>query len=164
MTVGPIRELAPLVGIRVPSKATKDEQIETLLLHLFDIPRGAEVIETLRANRPALPGLSAPETNRRGMVQKFIANGEDLTSLFYWLPPRVSLDVRRSRLTAWTMARRAGEVEAKFRQWDEFKVEFHLFGGETLAWYVRLDGSRLPQQRENGIDLVPFQLRVVRTA
>ena len=48
LTVASIRQLAPLVGIRVPSKATKDEYVETLLLHLFDIPKGHEVIRTFR--------------------------------------------------------------------------------------------------------------------
>ena len=48
LTVLAIRQLALLVDIRVPSKATKGEHIETLLLHLFDIPAGDEVIRTFR--------------------------------------------------------------------------------------------------------------------
>ena len=53
LTVASIRQLAPLVGIRVPSKATKDEYVETLLLHLFDIPKGHEVIRTFRDRQRA---------------------------------------------------------------------------------------------------------------
>ena len=51
MPVAAIQEFAPLVGIRIPSKAKKEELVETLLLHLFDLPKGAEVIRGLHANR-----------------------------------------------------------------------------------------------------------------
>jgi polyhydroxyalkanoate synthesis regulator phasin len=59
LTVPAIRQLALLVDIRVPSKATKGEHIETLLLHLFDIPAGHEVIRTFRDRQRATPVRSA---------------------------------------------------------------------------------------------------------
>ena len=59
MTIPDIRQLALLVDIRVPSKATKGEHIETLLLHLFDIPAGHEVIRTFRNRQGATPVRSA---------------------------------------------------------------------------------------------------------
>ena len=47
LSVASIREVGRLVGIRLHSKAPKDEHVERLLLHLFDMPRGAEVIRNL---------------------------------------------------------------------------------------------------------------------
>lgn len=62
LTVPAIRQLALLVDIRVPSKATKGEHIETLLLHLFDIPTGHEVIRTFRSRQKATLVRSAQES------------------------------------------------------------------------------------------------------
>ena len=46
LTVGSIKQLAPLLDIRMPSKATKDEYIKLLLMQLFDAPAGQELIRT----------------------------------------------------------------------------------------------------------------------
>ena len=46
LTVDAIRKLAPLLDVRVPSKATKDEYIKLLLNQLFDAPAGQELIRT----------------------------------------------------------------------------------------------------------------------
>ena len=52
MTVAEIRQIEVMTGFRSPSGATKSERINTLLLHLFDIPNGHEVIRRLRIKRP----------------------------------------------------------------------------------------------------------------
>lgn len=46
LTVDSIRKLAPILDIRIPSKATKDEYIKLLLSQLFDAPAGQELIRT----------------------------------------------------------------------------------------------------------------------
>ncbi len=44
MTVAAIRQLAPLLDIRLPSKAKKSEYIQILLGQLFDAPAGQELV------------------------------------------------------------------------------------------------------------------------
>ena len=46
LTVAAIRQLAPLLDVRIPSKATKSEYIQLLLTQLFDAPAGQELIRT----------------------------------------------------------------------------------------------------------------------
>ena len=50
-TVDAIRQLAPLLDVRIPSKATKSEHIQLLLTHLFDAPAGHELIRTFHKRR-----------------------------------------------------------------------------------------------------------------
>ena len=51
LTVDAIRQLAPLLDVRIPSKATKSEHIQLLLTHLFDAPAGHELIRTYHKRR-----------------------------------------------------------------------------------------------------------------
>lgn len=46
LTVSSIREIAPLLDIRIPSKGTKGQYIQLLLTQLFDAPAGQELIRT----------------------------------------------------------------------------------------------------------------------
>ena len=46
LTVNAIRQLAPLLDIRIPSKAAKNEYVKLLLTQLFDAPAGQELIRT----------------------------------------------------------------------------------------------------------------------
>ena len=46
LTVPAIRQLASLLGIRIPSKAVKSESISMLLSQVFDVPAGQELIRT----------------------------------------------------------------------------------------------------------------------
>ena len=57
LTVESIRQLAPLLDVRIPSKATKSEYIQLLLTQLFDAPAGQELIRTFhkRGGKTAMP-------------------------------------------------------------------------------------------------------------
>ena len=46
LTVKAIRVIAPMLAVRVPSRATKAESIRVLLVQLFDAPAGQELIRT----------------------------------------------------------------------------------------------------------------------
>ena len=46
LTVGEIRQIAPSLGVRIPSKGTKSEYIQMLLTQVFDAPAGQELIRT----------------------------------------------------------------------------------------------------------------------
>ena len=46
LTVESMRQLAALLEIRVPSKATKSETVDMLLTQVFDVPTGQERIRT----------------------------------------------------------------------------------------------------------------------
>ena len=59
LTVESIRQLAQVLDIRMPSKATKHVYIELLLTQLFDVPVGQELIRTFhkRSGPPASESL-----------------------------------------------------------------------------------------------------------
>ena len=67
LTVESIRQLAPMLDVRIPSKATKNEYIELLLTQLFDAPAGQELIRTFhkRVGRTAIPKPLAGEREVR---------------------------------------------------------------------------------------------------
>ena len=46
LTVPKIRRLASLLGVRLPSKMTKSESVDTLIAQVFDVPAGQELIRT----------------------------------------------------------------------------------------------------------------------
>lgn len=46
LTLESMRQIASLLEIRIPSRATKSETLNTLLAQLFDIPAGQERIRT----------------------------------------------------------------------------------------------------------------------
>ena len=75
LTVKSIRQLAPLVDVRIPSKATKGEHIEMLLTHLFDAPAGQELISTFhqrnRRKPPAASNFKVRQTEK-------LRNGKDI--------------------------------------------------------------------------------------
>lgn len=61
LTLESIRRIAPILDIRIPSRAKKDESIEMLLVHLFDAPAGQELIRTFhkrygRSSQVGSPG------------------------------------------------------------------------------------------------------------
>ena len=62
LTVDSIRQLAPMLDVRIPSKATKNEYVQMLLTQLFDAPAGQELIRTFhkRGSR------TAEQTQSRG--------------------------------------------------------------------------------------------------
>lgn len=71
LTVESIRKIAPMLNIRIPSRAKKDESIEMLLLHLFDAPAGQELIRTFhkrygKAGRGKSVGASRTEPRSLG--------------------------------------------------------------------------------------------------
>ena len=51
LTVPAIRQLASLLGIRIPSKAIKSESISMLLSQVFDVPAGQELIRTFHKRK-----------------------------------------------------------------------------------------------------------------
>ena len=51
LTVPSLRELAPLLNIRAPSRATKPELVQLLLSQLFDVPEGQQLISTYHRRR-----------------------------------------------------------------------------------------------------------------
>ena len=51
LTVKSIQKLAPLLDIRIPSRATKMEYVQILLTHLFDAPAGHKLIRTFHERR-----------------------------------------------------------------------------------------------------------------
>ena len=53
LTVPSIRLLASLLEIRIPSKMTKNETIDMLLSHVYDIPAGQELIRTFHKRNAA---------------------------------------------------------------------------------------------------------------
>ena len=57
LKVDSLRQLASLLGIRMPSKATKSESINMLLSQVFDIPAGQELIRTFHKRNPSPPRL-----------------------------------------------------------------------------------------------------------
>ncbi len=48
LTVKEIRDVASRLRVRTPSKVRKDEAVEMLLRHLFDIPAGQDLVRTFR--------------------------------------------------------------------------------------------------------------------
>ena len=68
LTVGSIRQLAPMLDVRLPSKATKNEYVQMLLTQLFDAPAGQELIRTFhkRGSRAGMPkSLASSRGDRR---------------------------------------------------------------------------------------------------
>lgn len=53
LTVDSIRQLSSLLGIRLPSKATKAQATSMLLAQVFDIPAGQELIRTFHQRKAA---------------------------------------------------------------------------------------------------------------
>ena len=74
LTVESIRQLAPLVDVRMPSKATKHEYVQLLLTQLFDAPAGQEVIRTFH-KRSGKTAMSKSPAASRG--DRRVPGGED---------------------------------------------------------------------------------------
>lgn len=55
LTVKAIRQLAPMLDVRIPSKATKSEYIRILLTQLFDAPAGQELIRSFHRRNAGMP-------------------------------------------------------------------------------------------------------------
>ena len=74
LTVAAIRQLAPMLDVRIPSKATKSEYIRLLLIQLFDAPAGQELIRTFhkRNDRTSLMKSSA-----QSPPPKLVPTGKD---------------------------------------------------------------------------------------
>ena len=51
LTLDSMRQVAALLEIRIPSKATKSETLSTLLAQVFDIPAGQERIRTFHKRK-----------------------------------------------------------------------------------------------------------------
>ena len=60
-----IQQLAPLLGVRMPSKATKNEYIRLLLSQVFDAPAGQEVVRTFRGKDDLLARSKSVNVRRR---------------------------------------------------------------------------------------------------
>ena len=69
LTVESIRRLAPMLDVRIPSKATKNEYVQMLLTQLFDAPAGQELIRTFhkRGGRTGMPKSSSGSRGGRHM-------------------------------------------------------------------------------------------------
>ena len=100
------------------------------------------------------------------MIQKFIANGEDITDLFYW---ETDLDVRRggggpaSVLSLFPFADKAKRVEEHFCQLGTFVVEFFGTAGR-VAYHVQFLNSDLDTKKQNGQDVALLRLKVLSRA
>ena len=53
LTVESIRQLATMLGFRMPSKLNKSQSIDMLLEQVFDIPAGQELIRTFHRRKAA---------------------------------------------------------------------------------------------------------------
>ena len=55
LTVPAIREVASLLQIRIPSRATKADSINMILSQVFDVPAGQELIRTFHKRNSQIP-------------------------------------------------------------------------------------------------------------
>ena len=97
------------------------------------------------------------------MVEKFIANGEDITSLFYWPPPTgrgVGLSVG-SKFELFPLADKAPRVDKEFRSLGTFTVAFYFVGGSSSAFHVRYVQGDLSAMPRVGKDTATITLQVV---
>ena len=100
------------------------------------------------------------------MLQKFTANGEDLTDIFYWEP---SFDVVRSgngipaTMSLYPFADKAKRIDEKFRKWGVFAIEY--FGTAGRAGYqVQFLRSDLDCKHKSGKDVALVELKVLGRA
>ena len=100
------------------------------------------------------------------MYTKFIANGEDMTALFYW---EASEDVRRggggipSTLSLHPFVDKAKRIDEKFRQWGVFVIEY--YGSDGRAGYqVQFLASQLDCKHQKGKELALIELKVLQRA
>ncbi|MYC38101.1 MAG: hypothetical protein F4X66_14480 [Chloroflexi bacterium] len=100
------------------------------------------------------------------MYTKFIANGEDLTDVFYWEP---SDDVVRGNygipttMSLYPFADKAKRVDEKFRQWGIFVIEYYGSAGRA-GYRVQFLRSVLDCKHKNGKEVAFVELKVLARA
>ena len=99
------------------------------------------------------------------MLQKFTANGEDVTDLFYWEP---TMDTVRSggvpsTLSLFPFSDKAKMIVERFERWGTFVVEYFGSAGR-VGYSVVLQGSDLSTKRKSGHDVALIALRIVARA
>ena len=97
------------------------------------------------------------------MVEKFIADGHDITDLFYWPPPTGrggGLSVG-SQFQLFPLADKAPRVDKEFRSLGTFTVEFYFAGGSSSAFCVRHVRGDLSTTSRGGKDTAIITLQVV---
>ena len=97
------------------------------------------------------------------MVEKFIANGEDITDLFYWSPPsgRGGGIGVGSKFELYPLADKAPRVDKQFRSLGTFTVMFYFVGGSSSAFQVRYVRGDLASTQRGGKDTSTITLQVI---
>ena len=98
------------------------------------------------------------------MVEKFRADGEDITDLFYWSPPsgRGGPIDAGSKFQLYPLADKAEWVIKRFRSLGTFQVEFYFAGGSSTAFLVRYVTADLTSTPRGGRDTNTITLLVVK--
>lgn len=98
------------------------------------------------------------------MVEKFIADGHDITDLFYWAPPsgRGGAIGAGSRFELFPLADKAERVDKQFRFWGSFTVAFYFVQGSSSEFYVRYVRGDLRTTTRGGKDTATITLEVVK--
>lgn len=98
------------------------------------------------------------------MVEKFIADGHDITDLFYWPPPSGrggGLGVG-SQFKLYPLADKAERVEKQFRSLGSFTVAFYFAQGSSSEFYVRYVKGDLSNTTRGGKDTATITLVVAK--
>lgn len=97
------------------------------------------------------------------MVEKFVADGYDITDLFYWPPPSGrggGLGVG-SRFELYPLADKAERVDRQFRSSGTFTVKFYFVQGSSNEFYVRYVKGDLCTTPRGGKDTATITMEVV---
>ena len=98
------------------------------------------------------------------MVEKFIADGHDITDLFYWAPPsgRGGVIGIGSRFELFPLADKAQRVDKQFRSLGSFTVAFYFVQGSSREFYVRYVKGDLSTTVRGGKETATITLEVAK--
>lgn len=98
------------------------------------------------------------------MVEKFVANGEDITDFFYWPPPSgggSGVGVG-SQVPLYPLADKARAIAEKLRSLGRFSTRFYFNSGGSRAFLMEFVRVDLTTMKRDGRDTATITLLVVR--
>ena len=95
------------------------------------------------------------------MVRKFVVNGEDITTSFYWDPNPARSGGRPPKIIAlYPLADKAAKVIKKFQELGPVEVQFH-FESSRLDYKVQYLKNDSASTKQGGLEVVRLELTVL---
>lgn len=97
------------------------------------------------------------------MVEKFIANGEDLTEYFYWPPPSGGPGIGvGSQFALLPFSDKARSISEKLRQWGRCTAVFYFQKQGSNRWLIEYVNTNFDTVIRGGKEVATITMKVVQ--